>query len=276
MAVSSQEKETLGAVALEVELPPVEQRERPGRRYDAILFDMGYTLVYFEPAQEVIVQEALRAAGAERSTAEIMAAVRVVWWGEYYRDAATATFPATPEYDRESQARLSRGMLAQLGLGTDPETLQTYTEALESGFNRPGAIRPYPEVVEVLITLHKQDYRLGIVSNWSWNLKDRVAQAGLDGCFEIVWASAYAGCHKPHPGIFHQALKQMNVPAGRALYVGDNYEQDVVGARNAGLEVAWLDRDGAADDPDCPVIKDLWGVFDVLGERGTLGVKRDA
>ena len=45
------------------------------RRYDAILFDMGYTLVYFEPPTGIIVQEALCAAGAERSVAEIEAAL---------------------------------------------------------------------------------------------------------------------------------------------------------------------------------------------------------
>jgi HAD superfamily hydrolase (TIGR01662 family) len=247
------QKEALGAVALEV----------ARRRYDAVLFDMGYTLIYFEPPQETIVQEALRTAGVERSVDEIMAAVQVVW-GAYYRDAATVTFPATPEYDRETQTRLETGLLTQLGLGTDPDTLRTYTEAIGAGFDRPGVIRPYPEVMDVLVNLHEEGYRLGIVSNWSWNLRQRVTQAGLDGHFETVWASAYAGCNKPHPGIFYQVLVQMNVPAERALYVGDSYRHDVIGARNAGIDVALLDRDGSAGDADCPVIGDLWGILDLL------------
>jgi putative hydrolase of the HAD superfamily len=247
------EKEALGAVALEV----------ARRRYDAVLLDMGYTLIYFEPLQETIVQEALRGAGVERSVDEIMAAVQVVW-GAYYRDAATATFPPTPEYDCEAQTRLEMGLLTQLGLGTDPDVLRRYTRAIENGYDRPGLIRPYPEVMDVLAKLQSEGYRLGIVSNWSWNLRQRVAQAGLDGHFETVWASAYAGCNKPHPGIFYQALVQMDVPAERAFYVGDSYKHDVVGARNAGIDVALLDRDGSAGDVDCPVIEDLWGVFDLL------------
>jgi FMN phosphatase YigB (HAD superfamily)/ASC-1-like (ASCH) protein len=264
------EKEALGAVALEVESPPLSRPHKQGRgqdgRYDVVLFDMGYTLIYFEPPQETIAQQSLRAAGAERSVDEIMAAVKVVW-GEYYRDAVTVTFPATPEYDREAQARLETDLLAHLGLGTDPATLQTYTNAIEAGFSRPGVIRPYPEVLDVLSSLREQGFRLGIVSNWSWNLRDRVAQTGLDGFFEMVWASAYAGCNKPHPGIFYQALVQMDVPAERALYVGDSYPHDVVGARNAGIDVALLDREGKAEDADCPVIGDLWGVFQLLGAR---------
>jgi putative hydrolase of the HAD superfamily len=256
------EKEALGAVALEV-APPALRRGTTGEPYTAILFDMGYTLIEFEPPQEVIVQEVLRAAGAERSVHEIEAAVAVVF-GAYYQDAATVTFPATEAYDGETQAKLARGMLAQLGLETGEKSLESYTEALESRFRQPGVIRPYPEVVEIVGTLRQQGYRLGIVSNWSWNLRERVAQVALDGFFEIVWASAYAGCNKPHPDIFRQALAQMGIAPNRALYVGDNYRHDVVGARNAGLQAVLLDRDGTADDPDCPVISDLWGLFGLL------------
>lgn len=256
------EKEALGAVALELVPCP-----RAGERYDAILFDMGYTLVYFEPPQEVIVQEALRSVGVECSVEEIEAAVRQVW-GAYYRDAATLTFPATPEYDRESELNLERGLLAHLGLDPDGEPLRAYTETIASWFNRPGVLRPYPEVVDVLEALQALGYRLGIVSNWSWRLRDRVAQVGLARYFEIVWASAYAGCNKPHPAIFYQALEQMDLSPERALYVGDSYQHDVLGARNAGVAVALLDREGTYDDLDCPVIRDLWGVFDLLGQPG--------
>jgi HAD superfamily hydrolase (TIGR01509 family) len=239
-------KEALGAVALEVTLC----------RYDAVLFDMGYTLVYFVPTQEEVVREALRALGAEHSLEEIRQAVEVVW-GEYYRDAETETFPATEEYDQEASYRLSTALLAELGLPSDPETWETYNEVLEEGFRRPGALRPYPETVAVLDQLRALGYRMGIISNWSWNLRRRVAQAGLDGYFEFVWASAYAGCNKPHPCIFEQALRQMELAPDRALYVGDSYRHDVGGARRAGLDPILVVRDGDARDYDCPVIPDL-------------------
>ncbi len=249
------EKEALGAVALEIALC----------RYDAVLFDMGYTLIYFEPPQEVIVQETLRSLGVERSVQEIAAAVQVVY-GEYYRDAETATFPATEEHDRQVQVWLERRLLCQLGLPTDEQTLQTYTAAVDAWFSRPGVMRPYPEVMAVLAALKAQGYQLGIISNWSWNLRRRAAQVGLDGHFELIWASAYAGCNKPHPDIFRQALAQMGLSPARALYVGDSYRHDVIGARNAGLDAVLLDRNGTADAPDCPVIRDLWGVFGLLVE----------
>ena len=249
------EKEALGVVALKV----------APRRYDAVLFDMGHTLVHFDPPEMAIIQMAMRDSGIERSVEEIGTAVQLVW-GEYYRDAATATFAATPDHDHQTQLRLMRGLLDQLGLRVDDEVLEAYEGLIDARFSQPGVMRPFPEVENVLAALQQRGYRLGIVSNWSWNLRDRVAQVALDGFFEIVWASAYAGCNKPHPGIFFQALVQMDLSAGRTLYVGDSYAHDVVGARSAGLDVVLLDRKGSAGEPDCPVVGDLWGLFDLLGE----------
>jgi putative hydrolase of the HAD superfamily len=256
--IYSPDREALGVFALEVILE---------RRYDILLFDMGYTLVYFEPRQEVVVQEALQAIGAGRSVEEIAEAAGEVWGG-YYLDAESATFPATPDHDRQTQARMARALLARLGVEGSQDSLAAYTRAIEDGFNRPGVIRPYPEAVKVLTALQGQGYRLGIVSNWSWNLRERVAQAGLDSFFEVIWASAYAGCNKPHPGIFRTALARMSPPVmttSRVLYVGDSYQHDVIGARNAGIDVVLLDRDGGSPAIDCTVIRDLRGVLDMLG-----------
>ena len=184
------------------------------------------------------------------------------------RDASTATFPATPEYDRKSQRAFEQRLLARLGAPTDPATGQTFASALLSWYDRPGALRPYPEVVDVLADLRQRGYRLSIVSNWSWNLRQRVAQVQLDPYFEVIWSSAYAGCNKPHPAIFGQTLAQMRPPPPphRALYVGDSYAADVIGARGAGMDAALLDRHGKADHPDCPVVRDLWGILRLLGE----------
>jgi putative hydrolase of the HAD superfamily len=239
---------------------------RPSRRYQAVLFDLGYTLVYFEPPQEVVVQTALRTMGAERSVDQIQAAVQVVW-GRYYQDAETHTFPATEEHDRETQFQLETAMLSELGLKSDVETWQRFSAAVDDGFGQPGAVRPYPEAKEVLEELQRRGYRLGIVSNWSWNLRQRVEQAGLNGYFEIVWGSAYAGCNKPHPGIFEQALEQMALPAQQAYYVGDSYRHDVLGARAAGIDAALVDRDGLVAANDCPVIGDLRGLLPLLGRQ---------
>ncbi len=250
------DKEGLGVVALEI----------TPRRYDAVLLDMGNTLVYSDPPEDVIIQAALRDAGIERSVQEIGAAAQRMW-STYYSRAATVTFAATPEHDHRAQLDLMRGFLERLGLSVGDEDLEAYESMIDSRLSQPGVLQPFPEVTEVLAALQDQDYRLGIVSNWSWNLRDQVAQVGLDRFFEVVWASAYAGCIKPHPGIFYQVMLQMDLAVERTLYVGDSYKYDVVGARSAGLDAVLLDRRGSAKARDCPVIRDLWGLFDLLGDQ---------
>lgn len=252
---------------MSMDTPGSRVAEGPQRRYDAVLLDMGYTLVYFEPATEEIIRHGLQAIGVERSPHEIYLAEEATYTDET-RDASTVTFPATPEYDRESQRTFERSLLARLRVPTDPATMDAFASALHSWYGRPGVMRTYPEVVPVLTTLRERGYRLAIVSNWSWNLRKRVAEVELERFFEVIWASAYAGCSKPHPAIFHQALAQMqpSLPPGRALYVGDSYVHDVVGARSAGMDAALLDRHGTADHPDCPVLRDLEGILALLGE----------
>ncbi len=233
-------------------------------RYEAVLFDMGYTLVHFEPEMAVVMQAALRSIGVERSVDAMRAALHAVWQ-EFFNEEATADFPPTQEYDDWLEAEIQRAILTRLGVEADEETRQRYAQALDAWFRRPGVIRLYPEVVDVLTALRERGYRLGIVSNWSWNLRERVAQVGLTDFFEVIWASAYAGCGKPHRCIFDQALAQMGLAPEQALYVGDSYRNDVIGARRAGMDAVLLDRDGKATEVDCPVIGDLWGLFDLLG-----------
>ena len=51
----------------------------------------------------------------------------------------------------------------------------------------------------------------------------------------------------------------------RAVYVGDTYLKDVLGARAAGLAPVLLDRSGAAIVQDCPVVGDLRELVPLLG-----------
>ncbi len=234
------------------------------RRYDAILFDMGYTLVYFYPSIWALELRAYQEAGVQVE-ADGLRAARQTLFDEYLKDAATATFEPTEERDRATQLEYERLTLALLGIH-DEAVLRTVRARKEALYQAPGAIRLYPEVKTVLQMLQEQAYRLGIVSNWSWNLIDYCKLVSIAEDFEVIMASAYAGCNKPHPGIFRLTLERLGVPPKRALHVGDSYQADVLGARAAGLEAVLIDHDGQADDDewDCPVISDLTELLALL------------
>lgn len=90
---------------------------------------------------------------------------------------------------------------------------------------------------------------LGVVSNFYGNVERILDDAGFTGLLDAVVDSARVGVSKPDPAIFALALRQLDCEPAEALYVGDSFEKDVIGARAAGLRSAWLV--GAAMPP-CP------------------------
>ena len=48
---------------------------------------------------------------------------------------------------------------------------------------------------------------------------------------------------KPDPHIFNYTLAAVGVSAEEVVHVGDTYEADIIGARNAGIRPILIDRD---------------------------------
>ena len=59
-----------------------------------------------------------------------------------------------------------------------------------------------------------------------------------------VPTSAEAGARKPAPAVFERALAIAGARAEHAIHIGDSLEEDVIGARRAGVEPVLLSRDG--------------------------------
>jgi putative hydrolase of the HAD superfamily len=139
---------------------------------------------------------------------------------------------------------IERQILAGLGL---PEAqLDRATARVMALQVAAASYRVYPEVRPTLAALRDRGYRLGLISNFAWQLPALVADLGLADAFDLVLTSARAGYRKPRPEIFQQALATTGASADRALYVGDDPVCDVAGARGAGLAARLVDRRSAA------------------------------
>ncbi|MCL6431059.1 MAG: HAD-IA family hydrolase [Anaerolineae bacterium] len=231
------------------------------KRYDLITFDMGYTLAYFYPSEEELFLLALRSVGLEIDPGAVRQA-RSAAWREYFASIEGTTFEATEERDRKAEAWIMAQTLAHCGVH-DQDLVDVVCKASKAVFKAPGAVRLYDEVPHVLAALRTRGLRLGIVSNWSWDLHEYVHMLELTPYFDVIVGSARVGCEKPHPRIFGEALRAVGVPPERALHVGDSYEADVLGARAAGMDALWLDRAGAGGHPECRSIRDLSAVLDL-------------
>jgi 2-haloalkanoic acid dehalogenase type II len=114
----------------------------------------------------------------------------------------------------------------------------------------------FPDVPDALRALGR-DFRLGVVANADHDCLMRcLDRNGLH--FHAVADSQTARCYKPQPRVFRNACAALAVPPADAVMVGDTPETDVEGARRAGLQAVWLNRDhrpwpAHLDQPDATI-----------------------
>lgn len=117
---------------------------------------------------------------------------------------------------------------------------------------------------EALARLRKAGLRLGIVSNSDGRVEQALAMAGLRDYFDVVVDSGLVGVEKPDPAIFQTALDALGVAPEEALYVGDLYEVDVLGARAAGMDAVLLTSASAPADRPCRTAASIDELVDTL------------
>jgi len=100
-------------------------------------------------------------------------------------------------------------------------------------------------------------HRLAIISNADGKIVEILTRCGITECVESITDSGIIGYEKPHPAIFEAALKAMNAKADDALYVGDVYAVDYLGATKAGMQAILFDVAGAYRDRGLPRVESL-------------------
>ena len=100
--------------------------------------------------------------------------------------------------------------------------------------------RMIPGTGSMLETLKKR-YRLGLLTNFTHGPAARniLHYLGISSFFGTILISGELGYRKPHPSVFLKLIEEFGVEAHQALYVGDDPEPDIRGARAVGLQPVW-------------------------------------
>ena len=110
---------------------------------------------------------------------------------------------------------------------------------------RPAAMRSYvqADVGSTLEQLKNQGIKLAIVSNTCVPphcLDQHLEWVNLLQYFPIRVYSSTTLYRTPHRKIFDVALDQLGVAPGRAIFVGDQLQTDIRGARRVGMRTIWM------------------------------------
>ena len=103
----------------------------------------------------------------------------------------------------------------------------------------------------------KKKYRLGLLTNFTHPpaVLKIVDALGLEPFFDVVLISGEMGYRKPHPLVFRSLIDRLRVKKHQLLFVGDDPEPDIMGARKAGLQPVWAT---CVRDQNIPVARGLF------------------
>ena len=141
----------------------------------------------------------------------------------------------------ELRNRCAAVLLDELGIPELP--LPDAREALLASLS----FRAFDDVAPALRELRERGLTLVVASNWDCSLREVLASAGLLDLVDDAISSAEAGAAKPDPAPFRAALQAAGCQPHEAVHVGDSAENDVAGARAAGVRPVLLARGGGGD-----------------------------
>jgi putative hydrolase of the HAD superfamily len=215
----------------------------------AVFFDAGGTLVH--PDYGRVAEALRRSVGRAPTTAALAEA-------EYAgRAAVEAAMAADPALNDGSRWQLHfTGALTSLGYSKDE--LRRAGPAIRAEHERANLWTvAQPGAADGLASLRRAGLVVGCISNSDGTVARLLADVGLGDQLDPIVDSGAVRVEKPDPEIFRIALRRAGVEAAAALYVGDLFPVDVVGARRAGMEPVLLDPLGRYGDRGCRTAPDV-------------------
>ncbi len=215
----------------------------------AVIFDAGNTLLRMNYA---IIAEHLQTRGRavtldQVEEAELRARVRL----DPHLAPGASTESAT------THGRYLRYLLEYLAI-TEEAEIQAIAR-WRRDYNLPVGLwnRADPEALSAVRRVREAGFVAGVISNSNGSVRSILEETGLAAHLHFIIDSSLVGVEKPDPRIFHLGLREAGVAPEEAVYVGDLYSVDVLGARAAGLEGILLDPRGFWGPRDCHLARGL-------------------
>jgi putative hydrolase of the HAD superfamily len=223
-------------------------------RLESVLFDLDGTLRYTDPSPTTSLFDK----AAELGVPDGMKKRRkIARWTHYYWAQSpelaedSAAFPEERDFWLNYTVRslLEYDCEPECARELAPELVRYMQEEYQSTNVIPSDVRP------TLGYLKESGYRLALLSNRDMPCHAELSEWELDNYFELTLVAGQISAWKPDPGLFTHALDHLGVRPEKAIYVGDNYFADVIGARRAGVQPVLYDPNQVFTDADCPVIR---------------------
>jgi HAD superfamily hydrolase (TIGR01662 family) len=240
-------------------------------RAEAVLFDLGGTLVCHSVPADLVLARALReAAGVLPGSVTALGEDRL-------RKTYSATWVAWKDRCRDEEKEFALATLLESWLrsiGTEQADTPRLAKVIERIIYRHDlrALQLLPTARETLEELKRNSYVLGVVTNTSYSsshIASALEHLGILTYFETVVVSSAEGVAKPNPELFVRALDRLSLCPDQAIFVGNDVQVDVMGARRAGLRAILVRSPAAEMDTPTPagvlVVAEIADILRMLG-----------
>ncbi len=134
---------------------------------------------------------------------------------------------------------LQAEMLAELNGNTREEAEEIIDKLMYDEWEQIfKGIKVFPEIHGILRSLKQDGIRLGVLSDFRVHTK--LAYMQLEGFWDGVVSSEESGYLKPNTEPFLLLAERLNLPPESVLYVGNHYQYDIIGAKDAGMKAAYF------------------------------------
>ena len=231
----------------------------------AIFFDWFNTLAHYYPPREELESQALKELGFNISPKALSYGL---YLGDKHMYEENARLPIRQRSAAEQtklQTTFQRIILKEAGITpTDDIVLKLVSRMIQLNASLKFVL--FEDVIATLQELKQNNLKLGLLTNLQTEVNSMCRELGIASYLDFTVTSAEVGADKPQPPIFLKALELAGVKAGEAIHVGDQYQNDVLGAKGVGISPILLDRaDYYTEIADCPRIRSLIEISKYLG-----------
>ncbi|MFM8439293.1 MAG: HAD family hydrolase [Candidatus Kapaibacterium sp.] len=217
----------------------------------SVYFDLDNTLIDHTGAEERAFHHCYEACGLSDgrfTVLELLESYRRIndeLWSAYRRGEVTTDVVRRERFRRILELQFDA---RDFDLSPD-EVSSTYLHAYDT------ASVPLEGAAEAIALTKRHSGFIGVITNgFPRQVTRKLEHQGWTATFDVITISSLIGVAKPHPDVFKAALATRDHDPGEAVYVGDNYEADVVGASNARWKTVYLrnthDRPVSESDAD--------------------------
>jgi len=151
----------------------------------------------------------------------------------------------------------------KMNIEIDDDQILIFTDKFMDDWN---SMTIFFDKIKELIEELSRKYRLSILSNTHYPevIHENLEKMGIKDYFHKIYTSVEIGIQKPNKEIFNFLLQDLDISADKAIFVGDSYKDDYLGAKSVHMHCFLIDNQRKHPELGRYSIENLFALKEIL------------